>query len=130
MKITKKQIPLFALGGLAAGFFNGLLGAGGGVAVIYVLKKLSHGGKPQKNWVFANAPATVLPAAVLSSARYFSAGALPTDTALKLILPALLGGICGALLLNKLHANTVRILFSLILIYSGIAMLVKQSGGI
>lgn len=126
MKIKKQQIPLLAFGGLAAGFLNGLLGAGGGVAVIYVLGKLSQESDNRKNWVFANAPATVLPAAVLSSARYFSAGALPSDTALKLILPAIIGGVCGALLLNKLRANTVRILFSLIIIYSGIAMLVKQ----
>ena len=129
--ITKNnKFPLLAAGGLAAGFINGLLGAGGGILAVFLLSKLLRQSqnpliKLDRKDVFANALAIMLPATAVSAFRYMQKGALPLDGAALLILPAIVGGMLGALLLNKMQAQTANRIFSFIVIYSGIAMLVK-----
>ena len=118
-------------GGFLAGFLNGLLGAGGGILLVYVMTGLlSSSGEngsapPDKRDAFANALATMLPISAVSTVNYAAQGALTVSGAEIFIFPAIIGGIAGAVLLDKLRFDTVRNLFTLLITISGIAMLVK-----
>lgn len=129
MNYQKYKIPLLAAGGLLAGFINGLLGAGGGIIAVFLLGKIpatSDSLTPMdKKDALANALATMLPATAVSAFRYVRQGALPLNGTAVLIIPAVLGGVLGAILLDRIRAETARKIFSLIVIYSGIAMLLR-----
>ena len=114
------HIPLILLlfVGLAAGFINGLLGAGGGIVLVFVLAAALDGRD-----VFANAIAVTLPVTLLSAIRYAMAGRLVTDGFPVLILPALLGGAAGAWLLDRIDQRLTRRLFAALIIWSGFNML-------
>lgn len=118
-------------GGFLAGFLNGLLGAGGGILLVYVMTSLlsssseSASSPPDKRDAFANAIATMLPISAVSTVNYAAQGALTLSGAEIFIFPAIIGGVAGAILLDKLRFDTVRKLFTLLITISGIAMLVK-----
>lgn len=112
--------------GFAAGIINGLLGAGGGIIITYCLSYLAGKKNESGNDIFANALITMLPVSLVSSVIYFVKGHIAPDVKMAyFIVPAALGGLCGALLLKKLKFRTVKILFTAIVIYSGFSMLLR-----
>ena len=113
--------------GAAAGFLNGLLGAAGGVILIFFLAKYSraHQNALAPRDVYATALCVLLPLSLLSFLRYRAAGVLDPQTFFPFILPALVGGVGGALLLDRLPLWLVRRLFSVLLLCSGVLMLVR-----
>lgn len=125
MTFFKKYIPIFLIG-ILAGAVNGLLGAGGGIIVTYFLSHTLTKEQKKENGVFANAVATMLPISVVSLIIYITKGYIKIDHSLLALLPsALIGGILGAFLLTKLHLKTVKILFSFLVVISGIMMILK-----
>lgn len=125
MKFVKKY-AFSALIGALAGIVNGLLGAGGGIIITYYLSKTLSKEEKSGNGVFANAVATMLPVSVASLILYFARGYIRFDAELLSLLPsAVLGGISGAFLLNKLKLKTVKIIFAFLVTLSGIMMIVK-----
>ena len=131
LSASQKNALLIA-GGLLAGVMNGLL-AGGGILLVYILNLVlprgtdaESGVSPDKRDVFANAIATMLPVTAVSVISYASRGTLKTDGAAIYIFPAVIGGLGGAWLLSKLRFETVRALFSFIVILSGIVMLLRD----
>ena len=125
MTFFKKYIPIFLIG-ILAGAVNGLLGAGGGIIVTYFLSHTLTKEQKSKNGVFVNAVATMLPISVISLIIYLTKGYIKIDSSLLVLLPsALIGGIIGAFLLTKLHLKTVKILFSILVVISGIMMILK-----
>lgn len=125
------QNTLLIAGGLAAGFMNGLLGAGGGILIVFVLGQILKPEPSQASLdfdrrdIFACALAAMLPMSVVSVISYAVQGTLSLEGAEKLILPAIVGGVGGAFLLDHMKTETVRKIFAVIVIYSGIAMLLK-----
>lgn len=110
--------------GFIAGTVNGLLGAGGGIMITYCLSYIAKDSIKDRNVIFANALVTMLPISLVSSIIYFAKGHIALDGSMAyFMIPALLGGACGALLLKKLSFKTVKILFTAIVIYSGASML-------
>ena len=69
-KIKQKFSWLSALGGLAAGIINGLLGAGGGMVVVPMLQRA--GLEPKK--AHATSVCVILPVCVFSSVLYLTSG--------------------------------------------------------
>ena len=67
----------------------------------------------------------MMPVSAVSAARYAMGGALDASLIAKLIAPAVLGGIVGGILLDKLRENLIMKLFALLVIYSGLAMIVR-----
>lgn len=132
IKTARAKNVLLILGGLAAGFLNGLLGAGGGILLVAVLGMILTPAVREdlpdfdKKDIFAGALAAMLPVTAVSVISYASSGSLSPDGAEYLIFPAILGGLGGALLLDRMSFETVRKIFSLIVIFSGIAMLVRN----
>lgn len=133
-KLNARQSAfLLVVGGLAAGFLNGLLGAGGGILAVLVLTAIlptaSRDSAPplaDKRDVFANALASMLPVAAVSAAQYAARDAIRVESALTYVLPAIAGGLAGALLLDRLPITAVRRLFTIITIFSGIVMLLRD----
>ena len=125
-----KNMLLLIGGGLAAGLINGLLGAGGGIIVVFLLGNILGGATRQGSSVdsrdlFANALAAMLPVTVISLISYAFQGTVTLQNAEILIVPSIIGGIGGALLLDRLKVETAKRIFTLIMIVSGIIMLVR-----
>lgn len=114
------------LGGLTAGFANGLLGAGGGIIIVWALGKALENAVQDGKDIFANALAVMLPISVISTVSYAARGSMPTAGVLHFILPAILGGLAGAFLLDRIGTGTVKTLFSVLVILSGILMVVGR----
>ncbi len=123
MKFVKKYAASSAVGALA-GFVNGLLGAGGGIIITFFLsKKLDT---DNKNDVFANAVATMLPVSIFSFGVYLIKGYFPLDKSILSLLPAaIIGGIAGAALLTKIKFKILKIVFSILVVISGIMMIFR-----
>ena len=124
IQLVKKR-RLLLWGGLAAGFLNGLLGAGGGIVIIWILEKTLEYRTDDKRDVFANALAVMLPISAMSAISYAVSGGLPRDDITRFLFPAILGGLLGAFLLDRIGADTVKTLFCLLVILSGVVMVVR-----
>jgi uncharacterized membrane protein YfcA len=107
--------------GFGAGFLNGLLGAGGGILLVYGLRRVLRG-RTDPRAIYASAIAVMLPLSALSAMQYVQNGHLDTDLAALLALPALLGGAVGALLLRRLSTRTLARLFSAVVLVSGVIL--------
>ena len=117
---------LLLLGGLAAGFLNGLLGAGGGIVIVWILEKALRDEVESPRDIFANALAVMLPISAVSAVSYALSGGLPKGNITRFLIPAVLGGLLGAFLLDKLKTATVKTLFCFLVILSGILMVIGR----
>lgn len=125
-----RQLALLLFLGLVAGFANGLLGAGGGILLVYAVtlwsKRNPHASTTlQQRDVYANALAVMLPVSLLSVYRYANAGTLSMQAFVPLLLPSLLGGLCGGWLLDRLQLSWIRKLFALLVVISGVFMVLR-----
>lgn len=109
------------LTGVIAGFINGLFGGGGGMIVVPMLiwllskkRKIAH----------ATAILIILPLSILSGLLYAASGAFEIKVGLPVLIGVVGGGILGALLLKKMSAKWVNIVFSVVMSAAGIKMLV------
>lgn len=116
-------LPLLAVG-ILAGFLNGLLGAGGGIVIVFGLNKLLGGRLKDKRSVYASAIAVILPLSVLTAVQYFHRGSLELNAFAPLILPAVAGGALGGLLLRRLSPRFLSRLFAAVVLISGIVLVV------
>lgn len=98
---------------LAAGLLNGLLGTGGGIAAMPVLYAIYRAPKEAHRWVSL----LIFPLTVLS---LISQKFLPDRFAFPLSVGALFGGLTGAILLDKVSGDTLRLIFSVLLFYTGV----------
>ncbi len=123
---AKARLLLLAASGAAAGFLNGLLGAGGGIILIYALSALNPDKSP--NGVrdnFASTIACILPVTILSALLYARDGRMDLSAVSPLVLPAAVGGLAGAYLLGRINTALLKKLFALLVIYSGISMILR-----
>ena len=126
IKISKYRESLALMGfGVLAGFINGLLGAGGGIIVVFALNKLMKRELTNKNAVFAHALCVMLPLSILSCAMYALSGNVSLDGFEKFVLPAALGGLLGGLLLGKLNTRLMKRAFALLVMLSGALLRVR-----
>ncbi len=124
-RTKKRLLVLLAVGG-AAGFLNGLLGAGGGILLVYALTALNPDRSPEAvRDNFAATIAAVLPITLLSAVLYAVDGRMDFSAVTPLMLPAVLGGAAGALLLGRINTVFLKKLFSLLVIWSGLYMLFR-----
>ena len=122
MKVHFLQIlPLIAIG-LGAGFLNGLLGAGGGILIVFGLRKLLKRNLKDPRAIFPTAIAVMLPLSLLSAWQYARAGSLQLSYFGWLILPAIAGGVIGALLLRRLSVKALSRLFAAVVLISGLVL--------
>lgn len=112
--------------GLAAGIVNGLFGTGGGIVIVLLLSRLYKGSaRYDAKDVFAMTIVSVVVMSVFSAERYFTKGAVTVSDVMPYLIPAAIGGILGAFLLDKIHAAVMKKIFSVLVIYAGITLLLR-----
>ncbi len=126
VKDKSKTAPyLLLIFGVAAGFVNGLFGAGGGILIIYTLNYLIKDHIEDSRDIYANALCAMLPVSAVSCIRYAVNGNIVTEGFGIYAIPAMIGGIVGGFLLGKLKAGFMKKLFAALVIYSGILMIIR-----
>ena len=123
-KAFLKYLPLLVLLGLGAGLLNGLLGAGGGILIVMGLRALFGKKVPNSKSFYATSIAVMMPLSLFSVWQYARNGHLPTVSINSLVLPALLGGALGALLLRLITPRLLARIFALVVLISGIILVV------
>ncbi len=108
--------------GFGAGTINGLLGAGGGILIVFALGRLFRGKLRDPRSIYATAVAVILPLSLLSAWQYLSHKSFDPALAAALILPAIVGGAAGALLLRRLSPALLSRIFAAVVLISGITM--------
>jgi uncharacterized protein len=105
--------------GLISGFFAGLFGSGGGIAVVEGLERAGT----EERKAHATSLAVILPISILSAALYFTGGYVPLKNTLWLCGGAVAGGLVGAFFLSKVKLKILNRMFTLLILASGIRML-------
>lgn len=118
-----RLLPILTIG-LFAGFLNGLLGAGGGILIVFGLNQLLGKSLADPRSVFASAIAVMLPLSLLSVIQYFRHGSLEINNLGWLILPAIAGGTVGGLLLRRLSPAFLSRLFAAVVLISGVVLVI------
>ena len=118
---SRKNNLLTAAAGLAVGIVNGLLGAGGGMIAVPLLKKL---GLTQKQ-AHANAVAVILPITVLSAALYLIKGYVRLSDCFVFIPGGILGSLIGTYCLKKISTVWLKRIFGGFMVYAGVRLLLK-----
>ena len=108
------------LTGLSAGLVNGLFGGGGGMIVVPSLKYLL---KYDAASAHATAIAIILPVSLLSGIFYTAFGNFAWTPVLFTAFGAVVGGVCGAILLKKLSSVPITVIFSIVMAAAGVKML-------
>ncbi len=121
--VKNREFLVLAVGGLAGGFVNGLLGAGGGIIFTFLLQSVMSAS--EKRDTFANVIAATLPISALSAVLYGIKGNINTEKFSIFLIPAIAGGFAGALLLNRINTDLLKKLFAVLVIWSGIYMLIR-----
>lgn len=118
--MIKEKKSYIILGGIS-GLVNGLLGSGGGI--IFVVGCTLFMNTEQKSAQASAIPA-MLAFSVVSAVLYLING---TQVQLEIMLPVIIGsaigGVGGALLLNRFSNKLLRYIFAGMIIFAGIRML-------
>lgn len=125
---SKKKLMMLVLLGAAAGFINGLLGAGGGILLVWVFSSRNPNDSPEGvRDTFASTLAAILPITALSAILYSlgESGTPSISELAPLILPAIAGGAIGAFLLHRINTMFLKKIFALLILYSGISMVLR-----
>lgn len=121
MKIFRNKkiaVPIF---GIIIGAVNGLMGAGGGMVAVPLLKKC---GLEQKE-AHTNAVAVILPITVLSAVLYLIKGYVQISDAVAFVPTGIIGSLAGSFLLKKISPDLLKKLFGGFMVYAGIRLLLK-----
>lgn len=119
----KLKNTFLALAATAAGFCNGLIGAGGGILLTLTLNRLFSDRFPDKRSIYVNSQAAMIPGCIISCIIYYCRGMLDTTGFSIFIIPAVAGGIIGSLLLTRVKSGLIQTAFAVIVIWSGARML-------
>ena len=120
--------------GVSAGFINGLLGTGGGILLVLAFSRAAERSDSERTVslpltrrdAYANALCVMLPISLFSALRYIRAGAIDPIAFSPFIPPSILGGLLGGILLDRLKVSWLRVLFSVLILISGVFMILRR----
>lgn len=118
-KSKPKRLFLCAVGGITAGFFNGLFGSGGGTIIVPFLEKFLKL-DPKKS--HATAILIISGFTAVSLFFYGFSHSLDYLLALKVSAGGVVGGYVGAKLLSKLTFGAIHKIFGLFMIAAAVRM--------
>lgn len=112
--------------GFSAGIVNGLFGTGGGIFIVFLFSRIyANSSQYGKKDCFAMTLTVTLAFSVVSLFGYLQNGSLGTELLTPVFLPAFLGGLAGAYLLNKINVGVLRKIFAGIVIYAGVSLILR-----
>ena len=115
MKKSKTIKNLFF--GAIIGFLNGLLGAGGGMIAVPVLKK-----QMQLKEAHATSISIILPMSIASAVSYILNNSVKISDAVPYLWGGFLGAVLGIYLLKKVKPAFIKKLFALLMLWAGFRM--------
>ncbi len=118
---NRKNIWL-TLGGFAVGLVNGVLGAGGGLLAVPLLKKA---GGLQGRQAHINSVAVILPITLTSAVFYLVGGKVELRDAFIYIPAGLAGALAATFLIKKIPEKWLRRAFALFMIWAGYRMITR-----
>lgn len=116
--LKKYVYPIVAV---LAGVINGLLGAGGGMLIVPILKKY---GLDQRA-THATSICIILPICILSAIIYLANGKVTFYDALPYLPFSILGSIIGSLILSKINEELLRKLFGGFMLWAAVQLLFR-----
>ena len=119
--ISAKALPPLLLGGFLGGLVGGALGAGGGLIIVLTLEKVLKEHKLTGD-PFSTAMCVMLPLALFSAALYALRGSISLEGFSPFLLPALLGGACGGLLMTRVRRGAMKKAFAALIVVSGVIL--------
>lgn len=117
----KKETIFSAFSGFVIGVINGLLGAGGGMLAVPMLRK---SGMDQKT-AHANAVAVILPISLVSAVTYIIKGSVSITDAVPFMPAGVVGAVVATFLLKKISPTYLKIIFGGFMVWAGVRMLIK-----
>ena len=124
---TSKLKKRTLVGGLSAlaGIINGFVGTGGGIILIFLFYLLRSGDEGDFKNDLVTTVAAVIPMSAV--ALFFYARGSNVDFYIigRLFIPIALGGVTGAYLMSRIDKKWLTVIFSALMIYSGIRMAVS-----
>ena len=103
------------------GLLNCFFGSGGDILAGALLERRGLSARQ----AHATSVALILPLSVISLAVSWMHGSIRLGQGLPFLLPALLGSAVGAWGLKKISAPLLKLLFSLLILYSAIRLLIR-----
>lgn len=107
--------------GVLSGMINGFFGAGGGLLLVPLI---TYVGKDNTKKAHATTLVCVMFMCLASSIIYFVKKQVDFKLILVCGIGSLIGALIGTKLLKKLKNNVIDLLFSLVLIFAGICMII------
>lgn len=114
-----KKTFLSAIVGTVTGFANGLFGSGGGTLLVPALQKFF---KIETHKSHATALTVILPVSVFSVLIYVKGSTMDWGAVLWITAGGMIGGLSGAMLLNKISAKWLHRLFGAFMIAAAVRM--------
>ena len=121
----KTRGALFPAGGFLAGLINGVFGTGGSLVVLWLLERFAAERLPDRRDRFAVALLAMLPVTAVTWLLYLRQGNAQTAGIWWFLLPALAGGLLGALLLDRIRLTWLSRVFAGMLTLSGLLLLLR-----
>ena len=110
---------------LLAGCINGFAGTGGGIALVFLLLLLNSGEEDGTKNAYARTLVTVIPMSFTAFIVYLRSGSVDTELIGRVLVPTAIGGAVGALLMDRIDKKWLNLIFSALVIYSGITLAVR-----
>jgi len=117
--IIKKFV--YIIFGFFIGFINSLLGAGGGMLAVPLLKKSNL----SQNEAHASAVAVIFPLTIISASMYLLRGYVEISDALPFIFFGIVGSVIGSLILKRVSPKLLKRIFGIFMIYVGVRMIFR-----
>lgn len=117
--VWKRPYVIYSVGGLLAGFLNGLFGSGGGTVIVPFLEECLN---QEEHTSHATAILIILGFTIVSLFFYGFSGTLDIKLALWVSSGGVLGGFIGAKLLKKLTGPVIRKIFGAFMLVAAFRM--------
>ncbi len=107
--------------GITIGIINGLMGAGGGMIAVPLLKNLGF----SQSKAQANAILVILPISAISAVMYLLRGNVAIVDAIPFIPGGIIGTLIGTFILCRLPQKALKKIFALFMIWAGVRLFIR-----
>lgn len=111
---------IFAIFSFLAGGLNGFLGTGGGIVFVILLSLIT---KNEQKDNLATTLCATLPISMIGLIYYIKSESVDFSLIGKILVPSLVGGVVGAILVDRLSTRLLNLIFSALIIYSGFRLI-------